>query len=179
TTLRALVNHGLPREGAKEVYLDILRNQPREYDPFLALDSCRAVSLCGRFGWKEVIPLLEKMKLHPATPGLYVACCQAIRLINGRPMPGAVIKAWNVRNAAQRQALLLASDDPEAVMWEAIHLATLRIKGDTEHEKHMAVDMLRTLPKDFALPVLRDLALNLQDSYDREAVQKVLIEVQQ
>ncbi|MBX7258899.1 MAG: hypothetical protein K1Y02_21225, partial [Candidatus Hydrogenedentes bacterium] len=170
--VRKRVVCGIPRQGAKELYLDYLLTQT---EGFRSIE--RVVGICIQFGWREAIPVLETLRRDPQTVYDYVEYCKAIRTLEGKPMPNTIVEAWKLPTREQRKNAILSAGDPEAAVWAAILQAT---QGNTKSNARPedGVEIFRELSPDLVSRVLKDLATRTRDHGERNRIEGILRELE-
>ena len=179
--------YGDYREEARKIYYDILNSPGRNNNYFWG-----AVDASLEFGWKEAIPILERLKENPYDAECYVKCCEALRSFNDNSVPKELIEAeetiknansnWNGRQITQADAehaeeCIRNHYDIEGVMLISLSLATAWGKWSYSNPNEAGVRLLCELPKGIVLPVLKHLALNVSETRSRDRVVEVLVEV--
>lgn len=178
------------RPAAKAAYLDMLDEQ---------LQVTYALQACVEFGWKDALPLIERVIEKPSSLGAYREAYKTYRELSGNPIDAKILAAADVIDpynridraapppvtrtvgpteealAAARQTIIETAD-VEGATFIGFSLAIYTTKGNSGRINQQGFAILQALPRPAVRQMLNQL-LNVQDESDRSRVEKVLQQV--
>ncbi|MHC5058912.1 MAG: hypothetical protein ACYTKD_30010 [Planctomycetota bacterium] len=169
------------REGAKDVYTDLLRRQ--RY-----VSNC--AEACTQFVWRDAVPVLQGILDRPEHFGMYREAYEAIQVLEHKDIDRSLTGLGDrIAREARREngsAELLArmedvvasSHDRETAALVAISLCMHDAKanrGDIQRVRDSGMRILRRVPREVVEPILSHLAGNIHGHVNhRECIQEVL-----
>ncbi len=171
------------RPAAKAAYLDMLDEQ---------LQVTRALQACLEFGWKDALPLIERVIEKPSSLRDYRDAYKTYRQLSGNPIDAKILAAADVidpYNRIARAALpteealaaarrtIIETADVKGAAFIGFSLATYTTKGNSGRINQEGIAILHALPRPVVEPMLNQLLQGLEES-DRPKVLKILKQLQ-